>query len=62
MSLLFFHSQGKAWLDSKLARKRRGRDSIPKYGAQAKRELSRSAGKGVHLVPPMPDSVNGMKG
>jgi hypothetical protein len=61
VSLIFFHSQGKTWLDSKLARKARRRDSVSKYGAQARRDSSRSTGKGVHLVPPMPDSVKEMK-
>ena len=60
-SLLFFHSDGKKWLDSKLAKKARRRDSVSKYNAAAKRELSRSSGKGVHLVPPMPESVKEMQ-
>lgn len=61
MSLLFFHSDGKYWLDLKLARKARRRDSISKYNAAAKRDSSRSTGKGVHLVAPVPDSVKELK-
>jgi len=61
VSLAFFHSEGKDWLDSKLRRKARRRDSVSKYNAAAKRDLSRSTGKGVFLVPPMPESVKEMK-
>ena len=61
ISLLFFHSEGKKWLDSRLARKVRRRDSISKYSADMKRETSRSAGKGVHMVPPVPDSVDELR-
>jgi hypothetical protein len=34
---------------------------MSKYSATAKRESSRSTGRGVHLVPPMPDSVKELK-
>jgi hypothetical protein len=61
VSLLFFHSEGKHWLDSRLVRKARRRDSVSKYNAATKRDSSRSTGKGVHLVTPVPDSVKELK-
>jgi hypothetical protein len=61
LSMIFFHSDGKRWLDSKLARKVRRRDSMSKYQAAMKRETSQNAGKGVHMVPPLPESLQEMK-
>jgi hypothetical protein len=58
---MFFHSDGKKWLDSKLAKKVRRRDSMSKYSAAMQREGSRNTGKGVHMAPPIPDSVEDLK-
>ena len=61
MSVLFFHSQGKEWLDSELESRGRTHDSVSKYDAAAKRESGRNTGNGTLMVPPLPDSVEEIK-
>jgi hypothetical protein len=61
LSLIFFNSPGKKWLDSKLAKRARKRGSVSGYNALAERHSSACTGKGVHMIPPVPSSVKELK-
>jgi hypothetical protein len=61
VTLVFFHSTAKKWLDEKLAKRVRRRESVSKYEDSVSREMRGSTAPGVYAAPPLDEEASKAK-